>query len=1321
MAIDPNGWDVNSLKSRSQEIDASLKKQEEEQRIAAEQQEAATKQKAEETAMAKDSHAAKPANQFGVKENFKEIGNALTGGIRDTASSIITAPERAADMANGQMEQAGEDYKPDFDPLGADKNPLNKTWWGQLLRGGVHFGTMSAAVIVGSKVPGVSKIVSKVGSTGAGKFVANNSLAKAAALGAVSDTVSEYSQGDNAGGAFAKRFPWLDTPLATHDSDHPAMKTLKNVAEGMGIGILFDGLGMAIGKTRDSLGMTNKPGRESLIKADKVMETKRAAAEEAAKQALDKQLRKLTTEKLNAKAIDFNKLTPEQQIEQMIAVQKKNKGYTTWSPPSGETNVQRATRKAEERSKNVEDQVVEKAELELNEPDFRGHKNKPIADPWQGSPNSASSAYDVSKQLKRNESEWGGELGSTDSLVTPAAAERMAASGYDNVELEQLAKSLLGDNRFQGLLNELKGGRQTFQQTFGDAMARMQEVMGRDATGMTPEDFWGPMMRDQAQTGGKDNLEYWAIENVLAADLVNSSLFKQIRDLGIGSREIQSVADVMDVDGPVKTISDRLIVGLTNVKRSRYLLSDEFRKLQVQDPALAAKQRAARLAELHSETKESVTTMLQLAQEAPTDDFLQAILEAFSMSNKITNFTDFDKWMRGRLLGQTTEEGVKKTGALIKEMQGVMVHSILSGPKTPVRAVMGTATAAFTRPLATAVGSITRGDMATFRASLASTNAMVQAIPEAFTLFKTKLNSYWSGDISTIKTRYSEYSPSDEHWKLMEHWAETRGDAGEKAAFYVANMARGLNDNKFLTYSTKLMAATDDAFGLVLGRARAREKALREVMELKKIGDVTEINPDLVKAFEDRFMNEIFDADGNILDDALDYAKKEVTLTTDLTGFSRGLNDIFEKTPWVKPFFLFARTGINGLALTAKHTPFFNFMVKEWNDIAFASPDNLENVLKYGINNPTDLANAKALQSGRLVIGTAAIFTAGQLFMNGNLTGNGPQDRQKLQLWKDSGWKPRSVRLGDVWISYEAFEPFNQILAAVADLGDNLELMGPEYVEQNLLKYSLAIATAATSKSYLSGISMLVDLGSNDPQALAKIGANIANNTLPLGGLRNEISKVITPYTRELNSGIADAVRNRNLILEQITTDPLPIKYDLLNGKPINDWDFATRMFNAISPVQINLDNGPGRNLLFNSGYDMRLSVMSSPNGVSLAKDSKVRSLYQRAIGNQNLEKTLNELANRRDVQESIQQMVDDRNNNRRVLDPMKAYLHNDLIEQAFSNARKKGWAEIQNYPEVQRIVKQKTALDLANINSRQGNSTRTQAAVTQFLNNKNR
>ena len=56
---------------------------------------------------------------------------------------------------------------------------------------------------------------------------------------------------------------------------------------------------------------------------------------------------------------------------------------------------------------------------------------------------------------------------------------------------------------------------------------------------------------------------------------------------------------------------------------------------------------------------------------------------------------------------------------------------------------------------------------------------------------------------------------------------------------------------------------------------------------------------------------------------------------------------------------------------------------------------------------------------------------------------------------------------------------------------------------------------------------------------------------------------------KELNSGWQDAIRNRNLITEGLAIDGgLPTKYDMLNGKPIRNWDFPTRMFNMFSLLQ---------------------------------------------------------------------------------------------------------------------------------------------------------
>ena len=201
------------------------------------------------------------------------------------------------------------------------------------------------------------------------------------------------------------------------------------------------------------------------------------------------------------------------------------------------------------------------------------------------------------------------------------------------------------------------------------------------------------------------------------------------------------------------------------------------------------------------------------------------------MADGVHTLDDLDAFMRKKMRGGTFAGDQKKTGAFLREMGSMFTHSVLSGPKTAVRAIMGTSTATFARPMAMAIGGAMSGDAVTSRAGLAALNGMREAIPESFELFKKRLNSYWAGDISTMKTRFVERSKMDDEWIAYGHWAETRGNKLDKALYRTANMVRGLNDSSLLTYSTKIMASTDDAFSLIVGRARAREKAFLEAAE----------------------------------------------------------------------------------------------------------------------------------------------------------------------------------------------------------------------------------------------------------------------------------------------------------------------------------------------------------------------------------------------------------------------------------------------------------------------------------------------------------
>ena len=959
------------------------------------------------------------------------------------------------------------------------------------------------------------------------------------------------------------------------------------------------------------------------------------------------------------------------------------------------------------RRKSVKSQQLEEAATQMKEPGFRASKNPKLANKSQGGTTSLETGPALNKARRQKKTQLGSEDGSIGSSLSNT---EVTALTKGTKEARGVVEKVLRRFRSQGYVEQMKetAARQgkTLDEMYAQDLDTYKAVFeGRNTSDMTPEEFWKEISKEKLvrKSGKKTLYSYVSSEYADAIDMINASLFNEIRDAGVTARELANFYDIKDIDGPAQQMVQKLIAGLQMRKMASADISQQLRQFgKMRGKTVTPKLQAEMIDKQVKESINAFGMALDMTGDEG-DEIFKAMFEGISMAKDIHTLDDLDAFMRIKMRGGAWGGDAKKTGAFLREMGSMFTHSVLSGPKTAVRAILGTSTATFTRPMAMALGGAMRGDGATMRAGLASLNAMREAIPESFELFKRRLNSYWAGDISTMKTRFVERTKMDDQWQMYGHWAETRGTKVDKALYRTANLVRSLNDNSFLTYSTKIMASTDDAFALIIGRAKSREKAFLKAAEKLPDGNFQNLDAKFFREYEDNFNKEIFDANGNITDKAAEFSRKEATLTQDLTGFSAKLADAFNEAPWARPFFLFARTGVNGLALTAKHTPGFNFLVKEFNMIAKAKPgDNLQDLAQYGIHNATDLMNAKAIQNGRLAMGSAALSMASMAYLSGGLHGNGPTDRQQRQAWLDAGWKPRTIKIGNTWVGYDAFEPYNQILALVGDIGDHMDLMGEEWAEDSLSKLGMALASTATSKSYLAGLQSFVDLFSGAPGQQERIIASLMNNTLPLSSLRNEIGKVLTPYTRELGSDIGDSIRNRNLITENIAKDPLPIKYDILNGRPIKDHDFITRMFNAVSPVNFNVDYSPGRQLLFNSGYDMRTSTYSAPDGTDLSDSPRVRSMFQKAIGEQNLEKVFNEMAKSESVQISLAEMNYYKKNGMKDVEP-RSFPHYKKIAKAFDKAKKRAWASLKKDNDVQKLLIEEREQKIKNIKANKG------------------
>jgi len=1181
-----------------------------------------------------------------LMDYVKDTGTGVYKGLQQTASSLVTLPEQVLDYFNGEMAREGENYKPEWDDwFVKDDNPIEtKTWWGGLVKNVTHVASLwfvpipgvaplakgTQAAIKTNKLARLArlktqtlKVTPKFKLLGRPTEVTAKRLLKSAGSGMKFDALSITSLEDNMSGQLKGHIPLLDTALATKDHDHPMMKKFKNVAEGIALGPVFDGV-------LDVMGQGAK-----------------------------------------------------------VAFRK-------YDPKTGKASIQYGTTRdmAAARDDSVRDQVGEMGMDAKKQPGFNAYKNKPIADPHQGNAFSSDSMESASDGLARTRNEFGAEDGVAGSVLSNQEITSVVkSSGLAREVVEKIYRRGVSENYFKQLKETAARQGIPYEEALGRHASLAQEVYeGRATSDFTPQEFWKKITDNvtDVKRDGEVVYSYTNPEMSHAVDIINGTILGEIRSLGIVGRELENLYSLRDSEGPAQQLVEKFIAGLRIRTIQKAEVSQQLRDFNLKPGKRPTTKEMDALVDAKvQESIDAFRVAMQLAPDEGGDELFKTIFEAVSMADGIRNMDDLDTWMRMKMRGGAFKDGEKTPGALTRELGTMMTHSVLSGPKTAVRAIMGTSTASFSRPMAMAIGSSLSGDWRSARQGLAALNAMREAVPESFELFKKRLNAYWAGDISTIKTRFVERSKQDDQWELYGHWADTNGTKVDKALFRTANLARAANDNKFLTYSTKIMAATDDAFGLIIGRARAREQAFAKAMDELPDGKMVNLDQTFFKSYEDSFNKQIFDKDGNLTDAAAAYSKREATLTQDLSGFAGKLESAFNSTPWARPFFLFARTGINGLQLTAKHTPGFNFLVDEWNQIAFTKPGtNLTHLKNYGITDDASLMAAKAVQSGRLAMGSAAITMASMAFLNGGLHGNGPTDRQKRQSWLDSGWKPRTIKIGDAWVSYDSFEPYNQILTLVGDIGDHMEMMGEEWAEDRYLKLSMALASTITSKSYLAGLQSFVDLFSGAPGQQNRIISSLANNTLPLSSLRNEIGKLLTPYTRELGSDIGSSIRNRNLITENIASEPLPIKYDLLTGKPIKDHNFPTRMFNMFSPVQFNLDYSPGRAMLFNSGYDLRTATYYAPDGTDLSNSPRVRSLYQKAIGDQNLEAMFNKMAGQDSMLISIARMEWQRKNGGQDLEP-RSFPHYDRIHRVFERAKKKAWAKIRKDIDVKELMEE--------------------------------
>lgn len=322
---------------------------------------------------------------------------------------------------------------------------------------------------------------------------------------------------------------------------------------------------------------------------------------------------------------------------------------------------------------------------------------------------------------------------------------------------------------------------------------------------------------------------------------------------------------------------------------------------------------------------------------------------------------------------------------------------------------------------------------------------------------------------------------------------------------------------------SRLLTAEDEFFKQLNYRASVRARAWREGIQSGLKGPA--LADHVTKALDDavdevgRFRNL----------DAIQEARS-ASFTDDLKAstwmgnrtMSESLMTLSEAHPSLRLVLPFIRTPTNIMRYVWNRTPGLNLARKQY----------MDDIL--GKRGPRQQALARAQFATGSVLWGTAITSA----LEGRLTGAGPRDKQQRRMLESTGWRPYSVRMeredGTVeYVSYQRLDPFGMFLGLAADYAEAGNALDGETRGEVVGAMSVALLRNIQSKSYLTGLTNIVQALSEPEQRMQRFIWNQVASYVPaaVSAFKDD------PLMREVRS-LTDAVSNR-LPGRSETVDPV--------------------------------------------------------------------------------------------------------------------------------------------------------------------------------------
>ena len=820
------------------------------------------------------------------------------------------------------------------------------------------------------------------------------------------------------------------------------------------------------------------------------------------------------------------------------------------------------------------------------------------------------------------------------SILIQGMVKQMQETGpygyrFSNGKYASFAEISADGDRLAAELNELNAK---------DLKLRLSDVSFEHETGVK-------IVREEAYNAVVKSIKYYlkefaSLDHAKAHAYLANSLSGQVSDMAEGLRLMDGTVAVQRAQ---EEILDRIQILMAAKGQRSYIDGralnlkkmwnrrnnfysrgkDKLRELgilakaEIEDVPAALKQKA-------EEAKQTVDVFRAVNKERP--ELFGPLMLAWEHTDgkintmtKLNNYINNSTGMFSKLLVDTQSE---IPSAWTQGVWANIYNSVLSSVVTPTVAGISNAALIVERPVATFMGAAINGmDRTQMRRAL----YQYQAFGDSFVKGWKHMNEVWkraTKDPSSVGyiMRDDIARKNEKQLEILNSYADAQSQLGNDGpAAMVAHIEElnALAEFPWLRYGSNAMSALDGFTRSLVGSAEARGRAFDAVNT-----SGGRLSDDMMDLISENHYKAMFDKNGIISDQAVEYASREISMNLD-TGLSQGIGDILRDLPAAKPFMMFPRTSMNVALFNGSHNPLgllpgigpakrfqdsLHKFSRPFEDMAEAEVRTLLDSRGLSYTDETmELVynNIRAELKGRKALGALAVFTVGSYFLSGNIRGLGHFDKETQRARRDQDWAPITTKgLDGRWYSYDKLGPMSDWASLTATVMDNIMIgtLTPQGGTDLLNKLGFIISASVTSKSFMSQLEPLNDMLSGNPAALARWAASFGSGMAPLSGLRNDFSRLMQPQLKVVEQELGALIANRNPVLK----DELYDQYDYIDGGLVgisdNPW---TNAFNALSPWKVHDRVSDEKQFLTDIEYDGRPTLNTDGNGVKLTAEQK--------------------------------------------------------------------------------------------------------------------